>query len=330
MADYLYGSAVLRAREGAIIGKDRLERLLNARSLSAAYSMLSEFGVKLCRREGSEEIAREETLSGILRDAYATVAELTPDSEALALWRYPYDCNNIKAVIKCAARGVDPAPMLFDFGTVGLEELRQTVVTADFSALPRAMQAAAATAARVFSETRNPQQVDLILDRACYEDMLRAADDSGNAFVKRLVVTKIDLTNALSSIRVCRMGGGESTMLLLREALLSGGIPCEDWLAAAEKGEAEVLSVLRHSDYAPLAEAFGAADGSLARFEFLSDNLLMEILKETKFMPIGLEAMVAFLLAHEYEVKNLRILLAAMQAGADASTIRERMRDSYV
>ena len=57
---------------------------------------------------------------------------------------------------------------------------------------------------------------------------------------------------------------------------------------------------------------------------------MLLIIKETKFIPIGLEVMVAFLAAHEYEVKNLRILLSGKEAGIPTATIRERIRDSYV
>jgi V/A-type H+-transporting ATPase subunit C len=56
----------------------------------------------------------------------------------------------------------------------------------------------------------------------------------------------------------------------------------------------------------------------------------MALVKETKFIPLGLEVMVAFLAAHEYEVKNLRILLAGKEAGIPTQTIRERIRESYV
>ena len=51
---------------------------------------------------------------------------------------------------------------------------------------------------------------------------------------------------------------------------------------------------------------------------------------KNKFVPSGLEVMIAFLAAHEYEVKNLRILLSGKEAGIPVATIRERIRDSYV
>ena len=59
-------------------------------------------------------------------------------------------------------------------------------------------------------------------------------------------------------------------------------------------------------------------------------NFWMDMIRETKFIPVGLEVMVSFLLAHEYEVKNLRIVLAGKEAGIASETIRERIRDSYV
>ena len=39
---------------------------------------------------------------------------------------------------------------------------------------------------------------------------------------------------------------------------------------------------------------------------------------------------IGYLLGSEYEVRNLRILLAGLEAGLPAATLRERMRESYV
>ena len=64
--------------------------------------------------------------------------------------------------------------------------------------------------------------------------------------------------------------------------------------------------------------------------EKLADNYWMSLILENKFIPAGLEVMIAFLAAHEYEVKNLRIVLSGKEAGIATATIRERIRDSYV
>jgi V/A-type H+-transporting ATPase subunit C len=87
---------------------------------------------------------------------------------------------------------------------------------------------------------------------------------------------------------------------------------------------------LRSTDYLTLSERVEQSDGSLTAVERIADNFWMDMIRETKFIPVGLEVMVSFLLAHEYEVKNLRIVLAGKEAGIASETIRERIRDSYV
>lgn len=331
MADYLFGSANLRALENAIIGSDRIKRILETQTLEDAYAALAEYGVRLVTDAENGSVRREETLLNLLRDAYGRVYELAPDSKALQLWLYPYDCNNLKAAIKCAARGIDPDSMYFDFGSVPAERFTEAVRAGQFDFLPTSMQKAASEAIESFTKTRNPQVVDLILDRACYADMLCAAQTAENDYVLRLVRAKIDLTNLNIAIRILRMNSGEAGKALLRDALLFGGeIDVEKLVSLFEKGENTLLSELRFTAYAPIAEQMLYGDATLTVLERACDDFWMEMVKETKFIPMGLEVMVSFLLAHEYEVRNLRIVLSGKEAGLSVSTIRERIRASYV
>ncbi|MBQ9773318.1 MAG: V-type ATPase subunit [Clostridia bacterium] len=331
MADYLYGSANVRALENAIIGRERVARLLETKTVQECYALLGEWGVRIERDAQSGAIKREDTLLGILRDAYVRVTELVPDSASLALWRYPYDCNNLKAAIKCFARRIDPRPMLFDFGSVDAETVVQMVENGTYDALPTHMRVAAGETVAEFAKIKNPQVVDLMLDRACYADMLEGAKKSKNEFVLRLVLTKLDLTNVMILLRILRMKSGEAGKALLAEALLEGGKLSKDVLVEwFDRGETYLLSQLRTTAYGAYADAFLQSGGTLTDAERLADNALMEIVRETKFIPIGEEVMVSFLLAHEYEVRNLRILLSGKEAGVSTAIIRERIRESYV
>ena len=330
MADYLYGSAHVRALENAIVGRDRILRMAQSKSVEDAYALLSEAGIPLVRN-GEGRICREETLLSILKRAYETVVALVPDSGAIRLWLYPYDCNNVKATIKAFIRGIDPDSMTFDFGTVPVGAIAEMVKKGSFYGLPTAMLKAAHDAVSAYAKTKNPQQIDLILDRACYADMLREATASGNEFVLRLVRARIDLINVSIAIRILRMRCGDAGVALLTESMLYGGeIDREVLIAHFGKGEASLLSYLHSTSYGRFADAFLASDGATSSLDRVADDFLMEIVKETKFIPIGLEVMVAFLLAHEYEVKNLRIVLAGKEAALAASIIQERIRESYV
>ena len=331
MADYLFGSANIRTLENAIIGRERIEKLLNTKTIDEAWSFLSDWGVNVLRNSEDGKPLREETLLGILKGAYDRVSELAPDSEALRLWLYPYDCNNLKAAQKAFIRGIDPASMLFDFGTACASDVVKMVAADNYEGLPANMQAAATVAMDEYAKTKNPQVIDLILDKACWRDMLDSAKASGESFVIRLVQTRIDLLNAMMALRILRMKSGEVGKVLFAEAFLEGGTLSQEGLSdCLTSGEEALWAFLRYTSYARFAQDFAKSDGALSTAEKLADNFWMSLFLENKFIPMGLEVMVAFLAAHEYEVKNLRILLSGKEAGIATATIRERIRDSYV
>ena len=331
MADYLFGSANIRTLENAIIGRERIERLLNTKTIDEAWTLLSDWGVNIIRNSEEGKIMREETLLGILKGAYARLVELAPDSDALRLWLYPYDCNNLKAAQKAFIRSIDPTSMLFDFGAIPVSKILKMVETGNYDELPANLQASATVAMDEYAKTKNPQVIDLILDKACWADMLSMAQKSGEGFVIKLVQTKIDLLNVMMALRILRMKSGEVGKVLFAEAFLKGGnLSFEYMMECLEKGE-EVLWVFLHrTEYSALAEKFAKSDKTLSTAEKLADNYWMSLILENRFVPDGLEVMISFLAAHEYEVKNLRILLSGKEAGIATATIRERIRDSYV
>ena len=314
-----------------MIGRERIEVLLEAKSTDEVLGYLREYGIEPVIDAESGKFLREETLLSVLQQAYAAVEDMLPNDAALKLWRYPYDCNNIKAAIKGFVRRIDPRSMMFDFGTVEIERLLQMVQTGNYDGLPTAMCRAAQEATALYAKTKNPQTIDLLLDRACYADMLSTAMHSGSGSAVTLVRQKIDLTNLLITVRILRMKSGEVGKILLNDALLEGGeiatAQIKEWFAA---GEESLWDRLYYSQYSALASAVAAGDGGLTAVERCVDNYWMQEIRKIRFVPFGAEVAIAFLLAHEYEVRNLRIILGGKEVGLNTETIRERIRDSYV
>ena len=285
MADYLFGSANIRTLENAIIGRERIERLLNTKTTDEAWGLLSDWGVQILRNPESGKPMREETLLVILKGAYNRLGELAPDSLALRLWLYPYDCNNLKAAQKAFIRGIDPASMLFDFGTLQASQIVKMVETGNYEGLPANLQAFAQIAMDEYAKTKNPQAIDLILDKACWCDMLDAAKKSGEALVMRLVQTRIDLLNAMIALRILRMKSGEVGKVLFAEAFLEGGkLARENMVDCLAKGEDALWAYLRYSEYALFAENFAKSDAALSTAEKLADNYWMSLILENKFV----------------------------------------------
>lgn len=331
MADYLYESARVRVLENRLLGREGIETLLGAKDMADAVTRLTDLGITpVCDGEG--RFLREETLSRLLRDAYAELSPVMEKDLALALWRYPYDCNNVKAAIKGRIRGIDPRSMLFDFGTLEIDALLKMVETEDFSALPAHMRAAAVDALEAYAKSKNPQMIDLILDRACYADMLDAAETSGVGFAQRLVRLRIDLCNILTAVRILRMErSGDAGRQLWGAAYIEGGTldaaTMNEWF---EGGEELLWERLYYTPLSGISVELSRGSRSLTDVERSLDNYQMYVLREVRYAAFGADVLIAYLVAVEYEVRNLRILLAGKSVGLDTATVRERIRDAYV
>ena len=149
--EYMYASARIRSLENRIVGREKLESLIEARSTEDAMARLAEYGITPTDVEtyGSavsvgeaRSRAREAMLLTLLREAFSEAEQAVPDPSVFRYLRYPYDCNNIKAAIKCAIRGIDAGDMLFDFGTVPADKLEDMIREGNYEALPPALAAA--------------------------------------------------------------------------------------------------------------------------------------------------------------------------------------------
>lgn len=332
MVDYFYSSARVRALETGLLSRESYARLLESPTVQAAYAILSELGYT-CNTDADGNCLREEMLLNRLKSAYGEIASLTEDADTpvFALWRYPYDCNNLKASIKCFIRQIPCGSMLFEFGTVSAEEVEHAVQANDFSAFPKHMAEAAQEALSAYAKTQNPQQIDLLMDRACYRDMLAAAEESKVEYAVTLVKTKIDLLNLVTCIRVLRMHAGEAGRMLLQDALLDGGTLPKSFIEDLfQKEERQIWEQLLYTDYKSFAERITSKEPTLTEVECAADDAWMSKIREARWISCGAEVLIGYLCGVESEVRNLRVLLAGKAAGLAGETVWERIREGYV
>ena len=336
--EYMYASARIRAMENRLVGRERIDTLTDLKSSEDVINKLAEYGVSPA--EGEEHSTpsgadrgkqREVMLLALLREAYREVGEAVPEPEVYDWFRYPYDCNNIKAIIKCHIRGIQPEDLLFDFGTVPTSVLTEALLTDKHGMLPSAMAAAVPVAREAYAKTGDPQRIDAILDIACYEDMLACAEASGNAIMLAWVKAKIDLVNIMMCLRILRMKRGETGKLFMDSSLLPGGDLSHGFFDEAYDGGEETLwSSLSMGRYSRFVHAVEATDASLAAIEKCADDHYMFLVREGARVSFGAEVPAGYLIGVETSVKNIRIILAAKDAGLSSDVLRERIRESYV
>ncbi len=321
--DYLYASTRIRALENGLIGKAKLDTLLLAATHEELLAALKAAGVACAEGEGVEA-----ALTAMLREGIDSVKRSIPDASLAHIIEYPYDCHNVKSYLKATRRGIDPATLLIDAGTVPALDLTRALEAGEPSLLPQHMAAAVPMASEAFAKTADPREIDFILDRALFEDLSHAA--AGFAFAEQLVSARADLANLLICLRLLRGKHCKIAPALFGRAMLPGGTLPEGFFEVAfTEGEGALLTALAVST--PYGRVAAGADQRTAgELERMADDYLMALVREVKYLSFGAEIPLAYLWGLETSIKNVRILLAGKKAGLDDATLRERIRESYV
>lgn len=318
--DYLSISARIRAMENRLLTRERLERMVDAREDAEALKVLAECGYgELNALTGA---ALEQQLSAAREKVFAELANALPDDRLLDMFRLKYDYHNAKVLVKARATGQEARRLLLSGGRYEPEELEQGLAhCGEFFC--RAVE----QAGEIMEQTNDPQMADLLLDKACFEEMGLLAQECGSAYLQGYVRLAVDAANLRSRVRCGRLEKGHD---FLKQVLMEGGnVSVDALLRAREVGEPFRVG--------PLSEAARLADelakpgtGALTAFERECDNALMAYQEKARRTPFGEEVVAGYLFAREAELTAIRTVMAGRMAGLDPDVIRQRLRDSYV
>ena len=311
--DFMYASARVSVFETRLLTREKYMQLIDAASEKDAVSLLGDACAPVYT-DGAFDI--EATLEGLVDTAFTEVAKSIPDAKLFDFMRYEFDANNLKAAIKAKVGGMEADGMLFACGTVAPAAAVEAVESGDFAAFPKHMAAAAPKALEAYAATRDPQRIDLAVDRAAFADMLDAA--AADKTLTDAVKLRIDAINVQSAVRMLDAGKAAGLSAVLLEG---GNLPVKTFTVT---DRAALAAVLDEKD-TEVAVLLADADASLAEIGRATEKLLGEK-TGAQFVPFGLAKIYAYLSAVLAEAKNLRIIFALRAAHADRDTILQNIR----
>lgn len=323
--EYLYISAVLRAREPRMLSREKAERMLDAADFADCAKALTDCGFEDMSQMTAPEIDR--ALSRRRADIFRELSVMLPDKRLLDVFRLKYDYHNAKVILKAEATGSTADGLLSGSGRVEPTALLSAYQEERRADLPDRLAAALREGKEILARTANPQQADFALDKAFFEELSDLAAGVDSAFLRRYVAVLADSTNLRAAVRTLRMGKSAE---FLREALVTGGSVAEERILSAANGEG-LAALFVGSDLADAAAlgAQAAESGSMTAFELACDNAVTKVLSAAKLTAYGEEPVIAYLAAVENEITAARMILTGRLAGIAPQTIRERLRDLY-
>ena len=327
---YAFPCAIIRANEKTLLDPAALDRVLESDQIDQAMNVLAEFGYgdgkELASPRDFEKVLRAE-----LDRVYSLVFSIVPDKEEIELFLLPNDYHNAKVLLKSEFLGIDAAPLLVDTGTVAAEKLSDAVRERNYIFLSAEMKEGLLEAAEVFSKGRDPQEIDIILDKACYKDMYRRAELTENDFIIGYVRLLIDIMNVNTFIRLREIG--RPVEFFKKVFLIGGDIEERVFAASYEEGYQQLADKLAPFGFREVF-AQGAVmvqnEGKYTLLEKLCDDMRMKYIRDARYVSFGIEPVCGFLIAKESEIKNLRMILTGMLAGTAKEVTKERLREAYV
>lgn len=323
--DYLFLTAMLRAREADMLDRDRMDRMLSAPGYADAAKLLTDCGYPDLSAADAKGV--DAALSAHRKAIFDEISRMAPEQALTDAFRLKYDYHNAKVIIKAEGAHVAGEHLLSDCGRVPPEMLHEAYVAEKFSDLPPALGAAMAEARDTLARTGNPQLADFVLDRAFFAELTDISRGTGSQFLIQYAKLQIDGANLRAAVRTVRMGRGQD---FLRSALIPGGAVAPDRLAQSAAAGGEGLAALYVATCLSEAAALGAEamkGGSMTRFELACDNALTAYLASAGMIAFGREPVTAYLAMAEAEITAVRMILTGRLAGIAPEVIRERLRD---
>jgi len=335
--------------------------MIDAEGPEELARILSETEYSLSRDLGPTQY--EEIIDGELTRVHSLIEGVSPDPILTGVFRARHDFHNMKAHLKARLarrdRGVvvgegsgvtrlgrlDPARLaaIADALVTGSHDVQaepdleqeQERERLSPRRLADDLEGAVAEAARrgvLAYETngRDPQYVDLVLDRESFEYFYHVARSRRADFLMGLVQTMADLTNILICMRLRLIGKPAD---FARDALLPrGSLDTEELLAVYSEPDDAFWSFFKRTRYDRLVEEALAAwrgRGSLTAFERVVQAGLAREAAVGGMVDMGYEPVLAYLMAREAEADILRRIFVGKTNRLPAEVIRERLCGVY-
>ena len=312
----------LRARENRLLKAGDLNQLSAAKSTDELAKMLTDRGIGTTDTADVPQLLSEET-----EKLWEYVTENAPDMSAFEPFLYENDFHNYKAVLKGVVRGREYESLLILPATVEIAVIERAVKEMRFDLLPEFIHSAAEEAYSVFTKTGDSQLADCIIDAGLMTAQLDKAKKIGNRVILKLITVTVFYNNIKAALRAAK--ANKSAAFLNTVLTETGVVSKKAMVLAALSGEEKLLELLAGASELGGGEAAEAYRHSPAEFEKFSDDCVIKVARQCKFITLGIEPIVGYMLAPRAEITDLRIIYSGIKTGQPTEKTRERLRELY-
>lgn len=306
---YPYAIARVRSREGGLLQRGDLMRMLEAKDDAAALDILlsADYG-----HDAEHEDNLESLILSELRQARDFVLEITPEPEITGLLFINSDVQNMKLLYKARALGKEVDQSLERSGLFPNDVLQQCVETSSYHALPDSLAKSLMELEHQMRHGFDARALSGGVERAFFDYAQSVLKEHRSEEIQAYFAARADFTNSKSAVRAVPLHWSEKE---LSQMLISGGeipldrfpelldTPMEQWSGLLNRGRfggdiSKVLQRYPSTDAAPFIES-------------AMEKAQMKIVQGGRMQTAGLGPVLGYWMGRVAEAKALRLVFAA-------------------
>ncbi|MFA7637091.1 MAG: V-type ATPase subunit [Monoglobales bacterium] len=324
--DYAYAVARIRANESSLLTTADIEQLITAEDYQYALRILEEKGWMNPDDSGDVDSALKKQSN----NTWQLLTESSPDLGELDFLIVKNDFHNIKAALKrfisnAFDEDISGNDSFITPSIIVPDEIKNAVFNKKFNELPDFAKDAAIETYHVLIQTADGQLADIMLDSMALNETMAKADKTNNEFIVKMAELMCVTANIKIAVRSARTG--KDRQFIERALCQTKSLDKASLIDAAAKGLEELTDYISTTPY---SEAVDLIKTSAAALEKWCDDILMSHVENAKYKSFGIEPLIAFYIAKDAEIKNVRIILSCKHNKLPPETIKERVRKLYV
>ncbi len=328
---FIYAVARTRILETRLLDKDIIDDLIEAKSISDMYRILSDTEYAEVLKELEETPDYERVLDWELRRVNYLIFKDSPEPYLTDLFHLRYDCQNLKKLLraKFLEESVDEKE-LSPSGLIEPKKLIEWIKENYYRDLDDWLKEAIGAAEKSYKESGEFGSIDTEIDKTMFSRQLQVSKNYPHPFLEKYFSTAIDLANIRTYFRIKMSDGSidRYKLFFIPDGFLEFMFFQEGW----DKSLHEQDKHFGTTDYNHIVEGFLSGyeeKKSLIPLDRLCEKHLFDLLEAGYLVTFGIEPIINYLLKKETEIERLRAIMTLKSVNIDSATIRERIAASF-
>jgi len=313
MKDYLYSNGVASACSVHLLTKDIYTRLIEAKNVEEALSILSETTFGTSNNAQSGVLTKEEVVNLEFNKFIEFIKKESPNENLLKFLLLPYDYINIATYIKCGGE------QLFDSlveveGEYDKSKIKDIMQSKSYSNFNNKYLTFALEQVESISN-KSGWETDFIFKNYLYKNLLELS--LKDKVLKNLVANKIDCENLSVCLRA------KTRFELESQLIPCGNLKKQIFIMLFEKNSSALNNI--QNNYIKQLAKIVLEGSDYSKFEVLRNNLELNILSTQKFDIESLAPFAYYVYKKFADIKNVRLILSYQQ-----NNLKEKIKNKLL